>query len=620
MLRTRAVRGPGAGWRGGPSAQLAAWILAALAAAALIHGQTKSDVRTSKHNLSAGGPGPVTSATSDVCIFCHTPHNSYVDTKPLWDHTLPAVTYTTYVSSTYSGGAQSPMAGVSKNCLSCHDGTVALGQTVSRGLIPTSGALGARALLSADLSNDHPLGFQATDDGQLSGTLFGNPPMSKDPSIKLPNGRTECTSCHDPHKQNIDAVAQKFLVRSNAGGAICLACHEPLRAQPNWLNGWSGSSHATAANLTPANASFGPYTNVALNACGNCHLGHGAAPGANQRVLRGAEEAACSPCHSGGNLSPALGNVLGEFSKVYRHPVTTISGAHDPAENVAPLNGARHSECVDCHNVHAANGNGGSLTPPGAPGPLLGASGYDGGAQMRPAITEYQVCFKCHSSSTAKPQAPGYSVYGRTIVRVVNSYDERLRFNSAVAYHNVTKVRSALSVPSLRANMLTLTGGTGRAMGTQIYCTDCHNNNQNRKFGGTGPNGPHGSNYPHLLERRFEAEPPGGGGVVYSLGLTGAYALCDKCHNISGSILANASFKQHQKHIGGERTSCTTCHDPHGVAGGTATNNKWLINFDTTIVTPSSSGVLRYESTGTRMGRCYLTCHGKNHNPINYAP
>ena len=53
--------------------------------------------------------------------------------------------------------------------------------------------------------------------------------------------------------------------------------------------------------------------------------------------------------------------------------------------------------------------------------------------------------------------------------------------------------------------MLNLDGVThGRAMGTQILCTDCHNSDDNREFGGTGPNGPHGSKWTHILERRYE--------------------------------------------------------------------------------------------------------------------
>ena len=64
---------------------------------------------------------------------------------------------------------------------------------------------------------------------------------------------------------------------------------------------------------------------------------------------------------------------------------------------------------------------------------------------------------------------------------------------------------SAFPQPSLLSYMLNLDGRTqGRAMGVRILCTDCHNSDDNREFGGTAPNGPHGSQYLHLLERRYE--------------------------------------------------------------------------------------------------------------------
>ncbi len=42
---------------------------------------------TNKHNLSTSGPGPVkATTTTEICIFCHTPHNSN-PTAPLWSQT-----------------------------------------------------------------------------------------------------------------------------------------------------------------------------------------------------------------------------------------------------------------------------------------------------------------------------------------------------------------------------------------------------------------------------------------------------------------------------------------------------------------------------------------------------
>jgi hypothetical protein len=98
-----------------------------------------------------------------------------------------------------------------------------------------------------------------------------------------------------------------------------------------------------------------------------------------------------------------------------------------------------------------------------------------------------------------------------------------------------------------------------------------------------------------------------------------AYALCYKCHSRT-SILGDQSFPTHQKHISGENASCSLCHDPHGISAtqGNATNNSNLINFDKRWITPSSSGILRWDDLGARKGSCYLTCHGKNHNPISY--
>ena len=598
---------------------------------------TKSDVVLSKHNLSVTGPGPVTSTAQDACIFCHTPHSSYADVKPLWNHTLSTQTYTTYTSSTYDAGAATPAAGVSKLCLSCHDGTVALGQTVSQGLISTSGSMRPEAVLGpTDLTNDHPLGVQPVDDGQLVLGLFQNPAVSGDPAVKLPASRIECTSCHDPHSQALDPSAQDFLVRSNSAGAVCLACHDPSRAQPNALNGWLAGAHSTATNTVPTTPAtdFGPYGTVSANACGNCHRLHSTGATAAARLLRFAEESTCNLCHAGTNVTPALRNVMGEFSKTYAHPTTTLSGLHDAAENAAPLNSSRHAECADCHNPHAASGTGGAASPPGVEAPLVGASGYNGASALRPASNEYEVCYKCHADSTNKPQnSAGYSTYGRTPVRVTNGavadpYNLRLKFSSGVSRHNVSnpRQRTAAQVPSLRPNMLNLDGSAGRSLGTgtYVYCTDCHSSNQARKSNGTGPNGPHGSTWNHLLERRYDLEVPpatpgsNAPGVAYVSGINGTAGVCYKCHDIDNSIINNDSFGKHNRHIIGEPSSCSTCHDPHGIHGGTATNNYNLVNFDLAIVGPSSGGLLRYERTGTFAGRCYLRCHGNSHNPRSY--
>ncbi len=598
--------------------------------ATVLSAGNKQDVINSSHNLSASGPGAVKSAQTQVCVFCHAPHGVQPDIKPLWNHAMPTQSYNTYSSTTMAGTAQMPSQ-ASKQCLSCHDGTIAPGQTIADGLISTTGSMSAAKNLGTDLRNDHPITFNLVNDGELSPSLFLSPPSTADPAVKLRNGSVECVTCHDAHSPNLDPVAGNFLVRSNSGGALCLACHDPSRPQPSGLNGWTSGAHRTSSNSTPAGGAFGPYGNVAGDACLNCHRSHNAPAGAGPRLLRGSEEAACNQCHSGTNISPALANLMGEFGKAYSHPTTTVSGLHDAGENVFPLNLNRHAECADCHNSHAAAKSGGSTVPPALQASLLGASGVDkatGATALRPAANEYEICFKCHANSSNKPQAtPGYGVYGRAPVRqtfasAADPHNVRLDLNTTLARHPVTQPRykAATEVPSLRTAILNLNGSTGRSLGTgtYIYCSDCHTNNQARDSGGTGPNGAHGSIYPHLLERRYEAETPPSGGVSYTPGITGTYALCDKCHDLANSILQDRSFREHNKHVAGVRTACSTCHASHGIQGGSATNNKSLVNFDTAIVTPSSGGRLAFQSNGTFSGACYLTCHGRNHNPLTY--
>ena len=117
-----------------------------------------------RHNLSTTGPGPVKSATvTEICVFCHAPHNARPAT-PLWNQAVSGQTYASYSSSTLTARPGQP-TGSSKLCLSCHDGTVALGKTMTRGSLALTGTEEGRipaaspSVLGTNLSNDHPVSF-----------------------------------------------------------------------------------------------------------------------------------------------------------------------------------------------------------------------------------------------------------------------------------------------------------------------------------------------------------------------------------------------------------------------------------------------------------------------------
>jgi predicted CXXCH cytochrome family protein len=585
----------------------------------------KQAVIGSKHDLGATGGGAVRSAAQDSCIFCHAPHNVLANVTPLWDHALSSQTYTTYTSSTYNSGPQTPSAGSSRLCLSCHDGTVAVGLTVAQGSITTSGTITATDLLGTNLSSGHPVSMTPVDDGQLVTSLFSTPASTKDAAVNLVAGKIECTTCHDPHVPNNDSVAGMFLTRSNSQGALCLACHDPTRIQPNALSGWSTAKHATATNTVSAAVGVGVYGTVAANACSSCHGSHQNAQGSEN--LRAAEESACSPCHSGTNVSPAILNVMGVFTRAYTHPTTTVSGVHNAAESL-PVNSARHAECADCHNSHAAALQAGSVSAPTLQGTLIGVRGYDASGAQIPATKEYQICFKCHADSTNKVQNGTYAVYGRTATRYpqgtmpatypvspplpADQFNVRLQFTSTIGHNVMGTSIVTTSNTTLRSFMLNANGSnnTNRPMTktSQIYCTDCHDNDQSREFGGTGPNGPHGSSFQHILGLNLYIEPAAGGSGNSAAGR----ALCNKCHNLTN--LNNIA--PHDAHMS---YGCTTCHDPHGVIGGTPAANRAMMNFDTAVVSKATANFgYFYLGPGTNQKGCYLRCHGENHNPYYY--
>ena len=620
---------------------IAVWVIGGSLLPQAFASGDKTLILNSKHDFRAGSSAAIRSVSGqDVCVYCHTPHNANSGTY-LWNQKTSSTQFPVYSSTTLQANV-TPIQSrdVSKLCLSCHDGTIALGDTVNDGLIQFVQGSGytlpssSRSNVAANrgFTDDHPFGFIPVLGSEITKPAVSNP-VHLDSS-----GKVQCTTCHEPHEEYRDPTVGRFLVMSNQSSTICLACHVKT--------GWTNSSHRQPVN--PANDSkyatlqgaHTGYTSVSKNGCESCHRPH--APQTDQRLIKFQEENTCYACHDG---SVTGFNIKNEFSvKIYHHPVDVTPSTHDTSENPSSAShqlpetssGAiRHAECMDCHNSHYANNT--TAQPPQVSGVLLGVRGQSVSNTFMPQSTnEFEICFKCHADSANKPQYFDTGTvgigYGRNPQRQfdvgrVNRFNTRIEFQFSSSYHPVTRPRNLSTgpggdVPSLRPAPITPSGSplTGRTLtaASSVYCDDCHNNDTGRNLGTTaGPTGAHGSNLPHLLERTNTLEPPpaapGGTsvGVAYS---PANYRLCDKCHDVDGSVVQDRSFSRHATHISGQRTACSTCHDPH------ASQSPMLINFDRSILAPSSSGRLEYQRTGFRQGQCYLTCHSVNHNPLSYAP
>lgn len=547
-----------------------------------LHGQTSGmRVKDTVHNLSASGPGEVKALTETrICVFCHTPHNA-TPVTPLWNRELPVRTYRIYSSSSLRARTGQP-TGSSKLCLSCHDGTIALGSVLSKRepialAGGTTGMPPGRSNLGTDLSDDHPVSFSYGESAAASGGRLA-PAAELPPEVRLdPHGDMQCTSCHDPHENTHGA----FLVLSAASGVLCVTCHR--------YEGWRTSAHETSpAPIGASVASIIPRCapTVAENGCRNCHVPHSA--GSTSWILhQGIPAENCLLCHDG---SVAGSNIAEELRGVSAHPVR-LATFEDHGEHDRPT-------CTSCHNPHLAGSTIGQRV--GLPASLVGVPGIRVDGAATPAVAkESEFCYRCHGDSPVGTPS--------RISRQVEQGNTRFEFDpSNPSFHPVESQGVNQDVPSLRPP---------RTIGDLITCSDCHNSPKSRRFGGSGPDGPHGSTYPPILARRYDT-------FDYSAESPSAYGLCYHCHD-RDSILRDQSFSKHGEHIVDERTPCSVCHDPHGVSRSqvTLSDHTHLMNFDLSVVAPDPvTGRLEFRDLGQFRGECYLLCHGEAHSPETYAP
>lgn len=212
----------------------------------------------SRHDLTAAAY--YSGAQVSACQFCHTPHlrtNPVVAGAPLWNRTqtLPGGggSYTLYGGGTTLSGTTVNQPGPnSLTCLSCHDGTIGLGDILvgTGGTITgvevsgtnttiVAGKLADGALntvtsrvpgLGTDLQQEHPVGvvYSSTTSGPgLNSSVSTTPPYNiAGKRWRLygggdGSGRVECGSCHDPHNTNPGETP--FL--KDTATTICTDCH-----------------------------------------------------------------------------------------------------------------------------------------------------------------------------------------------------------------------------------------------------------------------------------------------------------------------------------------------------------------------------------------------------------
>jgi predicted CXXCH cytochrome family protein len=634
--------------------------------AALLAAQPLPDIRSTKHNLSSTSTNAVRAVSEDqVCVFCHIPHGAY-QSRPVWNRNLayqdnPGL-YTLYSSTTLDAIVPRP-SGASKLCLSCHDGTLAIGSLMNNDAIRpatvamqggvTTMPVGPRNL-GTDLRNDHPISMVPDPASDPEIVL---PPQGDD--VRLREGATpgvkdtvQCTSCHDPH-----LPTYKFLVKDNTRGALCTTCHQ----KPGWI----GSRHEASLAPYPANGT----TVVGDLACLACHAPHnGSSPSrllqtSNQSFgtpFPWAEENVCFSCHqsAGTGIDPSRGraapDIRAQMQKTTHHPVELKTDEHQPIftthipEPEPVLNVSKHVECADCHNPHRVQALPGNVHE-GSKGISLSGSVVVDDATTD--LKQYEVCFRCHGDTFATFIPPAAT-------RPPSGSNKRLEFQTTNgAFHPVAGtgrnqssfLNNVLDAPDGQLKGNDWQGNKLSRMST-LLCTDCHNGEQTGDVNGSarnspsGPKGPHGSQNPRLLRANLSfavgssAGPPFGGYNPQN------FALCFLCHDeqrLRGATVNRSNFFQngnvgagkgnlHHLHLVDKtNANCIECHyNIHSNVEAANTDYKnlpsgspsHLINFAPTVRPfPGTDPNYGDRPTKPRYGRtpsgqpyCFLSCHGQD--------
>ncbi len=541
-------------------------------------------ILNTKHNLSVTGKGNIKAATeTEVCVFCHTPHGG-VSGKPLWNRNLPTASYTTYQSdllyrmgksqASGLGSSKDEPGAISRQCLSCHDGTVAIGsvhvlraklqngQQISMTGTGAGGTMPSDSVgdIGTDLSFHHPVGVEYTPNIAKnfgSGTKTSELKAVPDAPLKLYNygGRmyVECSSCHDPHVDN-----KKFLrVTSGANHGqnvknTCISCHDKSGGAP-----WPTTHEVIGMPYRDSEVvkKYGT-SNPGDLFCINCHTPHNGE--GRPYLLRKVEQQTCfqgaasspalSSCHGTGAVTSAP-DIESVLLRSYGHPVSEIDGVHtaldvlygtgvrrEPAGSKGlSWSDSKHAECMDCHNPHKLGskshvdkGQWYPANPTNRVSQVLrGVNGVEPNwtprwtqpttfTTLESAEKEYQICLKCHSY-----WALGTAVDGVTSHLLSNSgiqaTDQAWEFNpnNRSAHPVIMPLNQMTGNYEPKALDASQMKEPWKNVGNQtMYCSDCHG--ADNEIGGD-PRGPHGSNYKFMLKGKNNYWPTKPGGEFFTV-------------------------------------------------------------------------------------------------------
>jgi predicted CXXCH cytochrome family protein len=527
--------------------------------------------------------------------------------------------------------------------------------------------------------------FRITNGGAPLTTDVASISLGAPPVVHLSPGQRQGVPVVDPSTTSTVAAAYPLLtVAGTTSATVVPGVSSPSAALYPLAAGALSTVAPGSTTVKISDAGIKGSHSTMADQCSVCHRGH-TAQGPNL-LAQSSQSALCFACHDG---SQSNSNVQAEYADPPANKPETreyfshaaVAPTTSPKHTQSQLNefgglSNRHSECADCHNSHKVGTTGSTQTPNGwdasASGPLAGVSGVsvvNGAANTTPApaaftfldgvtkpiTSEYQLCFKCHSSfTTLLPNIPGKPS--------TDALDKAAEFNPANASFHPVEAAGKNDTDAMKASL----AGTSTYklwnfnVGSTIRCLNCHASSTTPDTipdpvdaaGAGGSLPPHTSGNRGILLRNYldrQLKPAVDTASVKAAYSAGDFALCYVCHGEAPFVDSSSNatnFNLHAKHLtalgvgaggtdidkagdGQGNAICAECHfrihSTTNKVGSQVIPGSRLVNFAPNVepFVPESAptgttGTLSWTAGATSGGTCTLTCHGQPHDGYKY--